>query len=138
MIRKILLVIMMVLGPTVLQAQIPTIEINKSYNLAWDWDQGTGTAASGFKIEVNGVEQALDPPVGSASRSVNLPGPTACGLITLRVGAYNASGTSWSTPLTAQIVGCPPNAPTNLRITVVISQEADGSFRLKLEQVTVK
>jgi hypothetical protein len=137
-IRKILIIAAMIAGSVLVSAQTPTIEVGKSYTIAWDWSQGTGGPATGFKVEVNGVELALDPPLGAATRSAILPGPVSCAPLTIRVGAYNAVTTSWTAPLTANVIGCPPNPPTNLRIVVVITQQADGSFTFKIETIEAK
>lgn len=120
------------------QAQTPVLQVpvNQPFSLQWDWVEGTGGPVQGFRVELNGVQVA---DIDNLGGNVAVLSPsTTCGTNTLRVGAYNPAGVAWSAPLTYQVTGCPPSAPTNLRIVVSIQQQADGSYNLKLEQVVVK
>jgi hypothetical protein len=112
---RIPLFILLILVPAVFQAQtaLPTVEVNKPYTVGWDW-AGDQTDLTGFKVEVGGAQVGAD--LAPAVRQATIPAPTACGTTAIRVGAFNTGGTSWSAPFQVKVIGCPPPAPTGLRI----------------------
>jgi hypothetical protein len=95
------------------QTAVPTVEVNKPYTVGWDWT-GDQTDLTGFKLEVGGVQVGAD--IAPTLRQAVVPAPTACGTVAVRIGAFNIGGTSWSAPLQVKVIGCPPAAPTGLRI----------------------
>lgn len=110
------------------------VEINKPFTLAWDWSKGLGGDVNEFVVEVNGTEVMTT----SGTTTATIPGPSNCGALSIRVGARNQYGTGWAGPLVANVIGCAPNPPSNIRIVLTVAQQADGSWLLKVEQVVVK
>ena len=134
--KFVVIALLLLATPTQAQTPVPQVQVNQPFTLEWDWTTGNGGPIQGFRVELNGAQVAQTDSL--ADYKANISPSAVCGTNTIRVGAYNPAGVSWSAPLTYQVVGCPPNAPTNLRIVVSITQQADGSYNLKLEQVVVK
>jgi ketosteroid isomerase-like protein len=131
------IVLALVIGSLSLAAQAPVeIRVGQPYTVAWDYTDNPLSPAQGFRLEVNETQVGGDIPLGTLQTTLTAPG--GCGPLTIRVAAFNANGSSYSTPLNVNVVGCPPNAPTNLRIVIVVTQEADGSFKMRIEHVEVK
>jgi hypothetical protein len=116
----------------------PTVEVNKPFTLAWDWSQGAGWPAVGFRVELNGTALAPDIPISTTTASMSAI--LTCGRQSVRVGSVGTTtppAIGWTPPLEFDVIGCPPNAPTNLRIVITVTQMADGSYRMKIEAVEV-
>jgi hypothetical protein len=117
-------------------AQTPTVDAGKGFTLAWDYTQDALSPATGFKVELNGAQ--VDGNIPVTARQLTIPAIANCGANSIRAGAFNTVATTWSTALAFNVVNCAPAAPTNLRIIVSVTQEADGTFKLKLENVIIQ
>jgi hypothetical protein len=110
----VMLALLAVGVPTLIaQATTPTVEVNKPYTIGWDW-AGDQADLTGFKVELGGSQVGGD--IAPTLRQAVIPAPTTCGTSAIRVGAFNTGGTTWSSPLQVKVIGCPPPAPTGLRI----------------------
>lgn len=148
---RILLLLPLLLFAAVadLQAQGAVVDIGKPFILGWDYTPNANAApALGFAVELNGSR--LSPDIPLTTQQYQASALTACGQTAqFRVGTVWSGGVEWSDsdpnapgsqPFNVLVAAatCPPNAPTNLRLILVITQMDDGSFRMRIEAVEVK
>lgn len=121
-----LLAFLLALAAT-LAAQTPTsVPIGKAFTLAWDYVASPEVGpVEAFRVELNGSQVGGDIEPGTFTFQMPLAS-TCTGIQTLRVGAYGSGKVTWSSPLTFQITGCPPGAPSNLRLIIEAPIAADG------------
>src|SRR3954469_18613001 len=97
--RLFLLLLILGLASPALAQSPSTVEVGKAYKVAFDWSQGTGAAATGFRLYVCpgsptdcGTKVGADIPLSvlaAGSVTVDATALTSRGAYVVQVGAFN-------------------------------------------------
>lgn len=121
---KKLLLAVLVLLPVSVSAQTNPVPVGRALIVTFDHD-GVGAPTS-FRCALDGLQVGSD--LAASARNCAIPSVTT-GAHTVTITAVNAFGTTPSAPLTAT-GGTAPSAPTNLRISMQIAVNVDGTAEL--------
>jgi hypothetical protein len=114
------------------------IESGKAYQLAADIDPANVTAV---RFYIDGVQVGADVPIsalvnGSISSPSELTSTLKPGVHIFEVAAVNPDHVVKGAPLSVEVGFTAPNAPTNLRLVLVVQVAADGTVTVKVVEAT--